>query len=89
MNTGSIMTSTTIPTEPGDIGELVFNSAPTPGGYIGWVYTALGWFEFGLIASTSTSVAISENAFTTADGEPFTLSDDSVLLYAWKGENNG
>ena len=39
----------------GTKGDIVYNTAPTPGGYLGWVCTVTGtpgtWKPFGLIAS--------------------------------------
>ena len=38
-----------------NVGDIVYNTAPSPGGYIGWVCTAAGnpgtWKRFGVIAS--------------------------------------
>jgi len=73
-------TSATIPTDAGAVGDIVFNSAPEPGGWIGWVYTPTGWYGFGAIGITDADVP--ETAFLTADGLPFTLSDGSIFLYA-------
>lgn len=72
--------SPTAPTTAGTVGEIVFNSAPEPGGWIGWVYTLLGWYGFGEISVASTDVP--ENAYLTADGQPFILADGSIFLYA-------
>jgi len=73
-------TADTMPTDPGNVGDIVFNSAPEPGGWIGWVYTPTGWYGFGAISATDADVP--ENAFLTADGQAFTLSDGSIFLYA-------
>lgn len=40
---------TTVSTSP-QIGDVVWNSTPASGGYVGWTYTATGWQGFGLIA---------------------------------------
>lgn len=41
---------TTTPTTPGGYGDLIFNSTPKSGEYIGWTYTVNNeWKEFGLI----------------------------------------
>ena len=71
------ITSSTKPTNVGEIGDIVFNSAPEPSGYVGWVYTALGWFGFGLIEDD-----VSDNAFITSDGQQFILADGTPFLYA-------
>lgn len=73
--------SETIPTKEGAIGEIVFNSNPTQGGYVGWVYTALGWLGFGKIEGNQddTDYVAFEladgNVLYTADGEIFTLNE--------------
>ena len=73
--------SSTIPTKEGTIGEIVFNSNPTQGGYVGWVYTALGWLGFGKIEEkkSDTDYIAFETAdgsvLYTADGEVFTLNE--------------
>ena len=66
-------TSGVKPTNIGAIGDIVFNSLPQPGGYIGWVYTPLGWFEFGQIKSDD------NEAFILSDGSQFILSDGNAL----------
>ena len=38
-----------LPSTAGNIGDLVFYNTPTSGGYIGAVYTAAGWKNFGSI----------------------------------------
>ena len=73
--------SSTIPTKEGSIGEIVFNSNPTQGGYVGWVYTALGWLGFGKIEEKQSDTdyiafeTADGNVLYTADGEVFTLSE--------------
>lgn len=65
--------SDTKPTEAGKkIGEIVLNGKPEPGGYIGWVYTALGWYAFGEIEKDDV-------AFILSDGSAFTLSDGNAF----------
>lgn len=64
------------PVEPGTIGELVFNNSPEPNGFVGWVYTQLGWFGFGKIESNS-SEPIEQNAFTLSDGSQFLVKDEN------------
>jgi hypothetical protein len=55
-NTGKIIASKTAAPTTGTwaIGDLVFNSGPTSGGYVGWVCTTAGtpgtWKTFGLIS---------------------------------------
>ena len=70
------------PTEPGTIGELVFNSSPTQGGFVGWVYTQLGWFGFGKIEGNSSEPTepdepIAPNTFTLSDGSQFLVRDEN------------
>lgn len=45
-----ISSSNAIPTSTGTIGDLVYNTIPSTGGYIGWVYTNDGWKGYGLIS---------------------------------------
>lgn len=64
------------PSEPDEVGKIILNSQPEPGGFIGWVYTALGWFGFGEIEATKVPFILSDgSAFTLVDGEAFYLSD--------------
>ena len=72
--------SATVPTNVGKIGDIVFNSNPQPNRYVGWVYTPLGWFEFGKINNVSPDIP--DNALLTADGQVFTLADGSILAYS-------
>ena len=72
----SYATSETKPTAAGEVGEIVFNSLPEPGGYIGWVYTPFGWYAFGEIEKDNTG------AFILADGSTFTLDDGSAFIVA-------
>lgn len=46
-----VSSSNTVPTGASSVGDLVYNSNPTAGGYIGWVYTSNGWKGYGLISS--------------------------------------
>lgn len=73
----SFETSDTIPTENADLGKIVFNSSPIAGGYIGWVYTPVGWLGFGKIQAS--------NRFTLSDGTNFVLSDGTLFVLS---ENN-
>lgn len=68
--------SETKPTEPGEkIGEIVLDSNPQPGGYIGWVYTSFGWYAFGEIESENVAFILSDGStFTLADGNAFYIS---------------
>lgn len=70
------------PIEPGTVGELVFNSSPTQGGFVGWVYTQLGWFGFGKIEGgsdepTKPDEPIAPNTFTLSDGSQFLVRDEN------------
>lgn len=65
------------PTESGSVGDIVYNSAPQPNGWIGWVYTPMGWFGFGQIESSDD---IPDNAFTLSNGDAFYLSDGTLFL---------
>ena len=68
------------PTTVGNIGDIIFNSLPEPNGYVGWIYTALGWLGFGKIESTSTDIP--GDAFLLSDGEGFMLADGTYFLCA-------
>ena len=67
------------PTETGTIGELVFNSSPQQGGFVGWVYTQLGWLGFGKIegGTEEPDEPIAPNAFTFSDGSQFLVRDEN------------
>ena len=67
------------PTEPGTIGEMVFNGSPQPGGFVGWVYTQLGWLGFGKIegGSEEPEEPIAPNTFTLSDGSQFLVRDEN------------
>lgn len=67
------------PTEAGTIGEMVFNSSPTQGGFVGWVYTSLGWLGFGKIegGTEEPDEPIAPNAFTFSDGSQFLVRDEN------------
>lgn len=73
--------SETIPTKEGSVGEIVFNSNPKQGDYVGWVYTTLGWLGFGKIEEKQSDVdyvafeLADGNVLYTVDGEVFTLSE--------------
>jgi len=43
--------SPTQPVDAGTEGDVVFNSSPSFGQYLGWVYTQQGWKRFGLIST--------------------------------------
>lgn len=77
---GGFQKSNAAPAAAGNVGDIVFNSAPEPGGWIGWVYTPTGWYGFGEISLVS--VDVPETAFLTADGTPFILNDGSLFIYA-------
>lgn len=38
------------PSSTGQLGDIVYHARPTPGGYVGWIYTTSGWKGFGTIA---------------------------------------
>ena len=67
------------PTEAGTIGEMVFNNLPEPGGFVGWVYTQLGWLGFGKIegGSEDPDEPIAPNTFTLSDGSQFLVKDEN------------
>lgn len=73
----SFETSDTIPMEDAVLGKIVFNSSPVADGYIGWVYTPVGWLGFGKIQAS--------NRFTLSDGTNFVLSDGTLFVLS---ENN-
>lgn len=66
--------SESIPAAAGKVGDIVFNSLPEPGGYIGWVYTPFGWCSFGKIEDTNPVT------FTLSDGSSFILADGSAFM---------
>lgn len=65
------------PTEPSIVGDIIYNSNPEPNGWIGWVYTPMGWFGFGQIENSDN---IPDNAFTLSNGDVFYLSDGTLFL---------
>ena len=47
------------PTTAGNVGDLVFNSTPTKGGVLGWVYTSSNeWVRFGAISLDANSNSV-------------------------------
>ena len=47
------------PTTAGNVGDLVFNSTPTKGGVLGWVYTSTNeWVRFGAISLDANSNSV-------------------------------
>ena len=87
-NTQNVKYSNKRPTEVGTIGEMVFNSSPQPDGFIGWVYTQVGWLGFGRIESTTDEPdePIVPNAFTLSDGSQFMVRDEdgNVVPFLFK-----
>lgn len=72
---GSIYpTSDSKPVDNGNVGDIVFNTLPQPGDYVGWVFTHVGWFGFGLIED------VDSVNFVLSDGSLFLLSDGSPFL---------
>ena len=73
------------PTTNATNGEIVFNSSPQPNGFVGWVYTAFGWFGFGKIEGGSEEPIV-QNAFTLNDGTQFLVKGEDgsgvPFLYA-------
>lgn len=67
----------TKPTYASSVGEIVLNSLPKPDEYIGWVYTALGWFGFGKIESLENEC----NEFITADNYKIQTVDGDIFCY--------
>ena len=68
------------PTEAGTNAEIVFNSSPQQGGFVGWVYTPLGWLGFGRIEGNSEEPdepIIPQNTFTLSDGSQFLVRDEN------------
>ena len=62
------------PTTAGLVGEMVINSLPEPGGNVGWIYTPIGWYAFGLIAKDEF------DTFILADGTKFSLADGTAFF---------
>ena len=55
----TITFSTAQPTSAGVEGDIVYNASPTSGGFLGWVYTSVGWKRFGLISTEVTETKVS------------------------------
>ena len=53
--------SPTKPTNSGITGDITFNSNPSFGQYLGWVYTQEGWKRFGLISTEDDETKLSLN----------------------------
>ena len=70
-------TSNTKPTNTGTVGDIVLNSLPQPSTYIGWVYTPLGWFGFGLIEDAENE----DNTFITSDNYKIQTVDGDIFCY--------
>jgi hypothetical protein len=65
-----------IPSDIGSPGDVVFNSDPESGGYLGWVYTTNNeWEEFGSIKSGNVSVGIWSGTFVGDGSGLFNVSD--------------
>lgn len=65
----SLNYSDTKPTTIGKLGDIVFNNNPKPNGYVGWIYSTLGWLTFGNIEG------ITSKEFTLSDGSYFMIND--------------
>jgi len=55
----TITYSPTKPTTAGTTGDITFNSNPSFGQYLGWIYTQEGWKRFGLISTEADEFQIS------------------------------
>ena len=53
--------SPTKPTGTGTLGDLTFNSSPSFGQYLGWVFTNQGWKRFGLVSTEDDETKLSLN----------------------------
>ena len=51
--------SPTKPVATGTLGDLTFNSSPSFGQYLGWVFTNQGWKRFGLISTEDDETKLS------------------------------
>ena len=72
-----VVKSETKPTVVGTLGDIVYNSNPISGDYIGWTYTPSGWFGFGKIEIASNGIELSdESALVLSNGELFLTSDN-------------
>lgn len=73
----SITKSETKPTIIGSLSDIVYNSNPISGDYVGWVYTPSGWFGFGKIEIASNGIELSDgSAFVLSNGELFLTYDN-------------
>lgn len=73
----SITKSETKPTIIGALSDIVYNSNPISGDYVGWVYTPSGWFGFGKIEIASNGIELSDgSAFVLSNGELFLTYDN-------------
>ena len=57
----TITYSPTKPTSAGTSGDITFNSNPSFGQYLGWIYTQEGWKRFGLISTEEDQTKLSLN----------------------------
>ena len=57
----TITYSPTKPTTPGTTGDITFNSNPSFGQYLGWVFTQESWKRFGLISTEVDETKLSLN----------------------------
>lgn len=72
------------PTAEGYIGEIVWNSEPIRGEFVGWVYTADGgWQGFGAVGITSVpkedNTVTAEGTLLLSDGRVYTTSDGMIF----------
>ena len=70
-----VVKSETKPMIVGTLGDIVYNSNPISGDYIGWTYTLSGWVGFG-------KIEIVDNGIELSDGSALVLSNDKLFLTA-------
>ena len=67
------------PTNAVTQGDTIFNTTPTTGGYLGWVYTGSGisdgWKRFGLVSQQANSTVITPDKIGINTSEPRDLLD--------------
>lgn len=78
LNTSNLIIKSDIkPTSEGKLSDIVYNSNPISGDYVGWVYTPSGWFGFGKIEIASDGIELSDGtALILSSGELFLTSDN-------------
>ena len=69
--------SEAMPTTIGTLGDIIYNSNPISGDYVGWIYTLSGWAGFGKIEIVNNGIELSDgNALVLSNGELFLTSDE-------------